>query len=72
MYFVNVRNIAELDDIDQIFNEAIKNCKSIIGAKVSHDEMLVDGSTMTYQLSYMLEIYFLNQTDAIMYELKYL
>jgi hypothetical protein len=65
MYSVNIRNIAELGDIDQIFDEAIQNCKSIIGAKFSHDEM--DGS-----MSYMLEIYFLNQTDAIMYELKYL
>jgi hypothetical protein len=72
MYSVTIRNIAELDEIDQIFNEAMQNCKSIIGAKVSHDEILMDGSTMTYQLSYMLEIYFLNQTDAIMYELKYL
>lgn len=72
MYSVNIRNIAELGDIDQIFDEAIQNCKSIIGAKVSHDEQRMDVSTMIYEVSYMLEIYFLNQTDAIMYELKYL
>ena len=64
MYSVNIRNITELGDIDQIFDEAIQNCKSIIGAKFSHDEQ--------HEASYVLEIYFLNQADAIMYELKYL
>jgi len=72
MYSVKISNLAETCDADEIFESAYQNCKSIIGAKVSHDEILMDGSTMSYQLSYMLEIYFLNQTDAIMYELKYL
>jgi hypothetical protein len=72
MYSVKISNLAETCDADEIFESAYQNCKSIIGAKVSHDEMLVDGSTMTYDVSYMLEIYFSNQQEAIMFELRYL
>lgn len=70
MYSVKIGNIPELCDTNDIFETACKNCKSIIGAKICHNTKIMDG--LTYEVSYMLEIYFSNQQEAIMYELKYL
>lgn len=70
MYVVKIGNLDDTDDADEIFESACKNCKSIIGAKVSHDALSIDVST--YEVSYQLEIYFFNQQEAIMFELKYL
>jgi len=70
MYSIKIGNLDETNDADEIFDSAYKNCKSIIGAKVSHDEQIMDKAI--YHLSYKIEIYFSNQQEAIMYELKYL
>ena len=70
MYPVKIGNLLDTDDADELFEEACKNCKSIIGAKVCHDYLLIDSNT--YEVAYMLEIYFSNQQEAIMYELRYL
>lgn len=72
MYSIKIGNINETDDADEIFDLACKNCKSIIGAKVCHDYLLIDPTSHSYEVAYMLEIYFSNQQEAIMYELKYL
>lgn len=70
MYSIKIGNLDETDDADEIFEAACQNCKSIIGAKISHDEQIMDKAT--YHLSYKIEIYFSNQQEAIMFELKYL
>jgi hypothetical protein len=70
MYSVKIGNLDETDDADEIFESAYKNCKSIIGAKVSHDALSIDVST--YEVSYKIEIYFSDQQEAIMFELRHL
>jgi quinol monooxygenase YgiN len=68
MYSVKIRNLPDTDDADEFFEKARKNCKSIIGAKVCHDYVLIDINT--HEVAFMLEIYFSNQQEAIMFELK--
>jgi uncharacterized protein YfcZ (UPF0381/DUF406 family) len=70
MYSVKIGNLDETDEADEIFEFAYKNCKSIMGAKISHDTKILD--RITYEVTYKIEIYFKNQAEAVMFELRYL
>lgn len=72
MYPVHIRHIRPLDDIDTIFDEAVKNSKSIIGAKFCYDESPESCNYASQEISYMSTLYFSHETEAIMFELKYL
>jgi uncharacterized protein YfcZ (UPF0381/DUF406 family) len=70
MYVVKIGNLDETDEAEEIFEFACKNCESIMGAVISHDNKTID--RYSYEVSYKIEIYFKNQAEAVMFELRHL